>query len=372
MKTLEGYPTFVPYPPPAELPLDPTLIAELSAADRALGQLSGVGVILPNPHLLIGPFSRREAVSSSRIEGTEASLSDLFFFEAAPSMKPRVGDVREVHNYVTALEYGLSRHRELPISLRLLREMHERLMEGVRGENKTPGEFRRTQNWIGSPGCSLEEATFVPPPTAEMHEALHLFENYLHARTVLPPLVRLAVIHYQFEVIHPFLDGNGRIGRLLIALLLCVENLLPQPLLYLSSYFEHHRTEYYDHLLQVSQLRRWNEWIRFFLRGVAEQATDAVTRAHRVLELQQQFHERCHSVRSSALLLKLVDSLFVCPVTTTSFVRRHLEITPTAAKNNIDKLIARGILREVTGRKRNRIYVAEQILRTIEDPQVTS
>src|SRR5436309_5025335 len=316
IKTAQDYWAFVPQPLPPALEIDWDLANTLSEADRSLSELSGVARTLPNPHLLIAPFVRREAVLSSRIEGTQAGFSDLLFFEAAPSAKPPIEDVKEVANYVSALEHGLARLKDLPVSLRLIREMHERLMHGVRGDTMTPGEFRRSQNWIGPPGCTLADAAFVPPPVAEMTQALRDFEKYLHEPPVLPPLVRLALIHYQFEAIHPFLDGNGRIGRLLITLLLCAEGLLPQPLLYLSAYFERHRLEYYRLLLAVSQSGGWSEWICFFLRGVAEQSNDAIRRSDRLLQLMQDYRERLQSARTSALLLQLVDRLFMTPATT--------------------------------------------------------
>ena len=369
VKSPDGYWAFVPAPLPSKIDFHADLIAVLSAADRAIGQLSGVGQTLPNPHLLIGPFMRREAVLSSRIEGTQSSLSDLFLFEAAPSMEPSVPDVREVANYVRALEYGLQRRTELPISLRLIRELHQRLMEGVRGNEQARGEFRRSQNWIGRPGCTLRNATYVPPPPLEMSQALNDFEKYLHEPSGTPPLVRLATIHYQFEAIHPFLDGNGRIGRLLITLLLCVEGILIEPLLYLSAYFERHREEYYDRLLGVSQSGRWSEWVIFFLAGVAEQAADAIERSNRLLQLRDQYREQLHSARTSALLPKLVDGLVSYPATTVARTAKLLGITPRSAQANIEKLIEAGVLREVTGRKRNRVFVAGGILRVIEDPQ---
>ncbi len=253
----QGYWAFVPNPLPPSVNLTWDLVGKISEADRALSELAGVARTLPNPHLLIGPFIRREAVLSSRIEGTQASLSDLFFFEASGTIDPQTPDVREVSNYVKALEHGLARLKKLPVSLRLIREMHEQLMGGARGDHLTPGEFRRSQNWIGPPGCTLMDAVYVPPPEDEMTEALDHLEKYLHSASSLPPLVRLALIHYQFEAIHPFLDGNGRIGRLLLTLLLCAEGLLPHPLLYLSAYFERHRQEYYRLLLAVSQSGHW-------------------------------------------------------------------------------------------------------------------
>jgi len=247
VRAVDGYWAFVPNPLPPELTWDSPLASLASRADLALGTLSGLGETLPNPHLLIYPFIRKEAVLSSRIEGTQSSLSELLLFEATRAEKQR--DVREVQNYVRAMEYGLKRLGDLPLSLRLIRELHAILMEGVRGERATPGEFRQSQNWIGPPGCTLNDATFVPPPVTEMREALDHLEEFLHADTELPPLVELALIHYQFETIHPFLDGNGRIGRLLIALFLCQRGILTKPLLYLSAFFEHHRQEYYQYLL---------------------------------------------------------------------------------------------------------------------------
>lgn len=304
---------------------------------------------------------RREAVLSSRIEGTQASLSDLFYFEAAQSAAPPVPDVVEVFNYVRALEFGLERQKKLPISLRLVRELHERLMRGVRGQEQTPGEFRKSQNWIGPPGCALRDATFVPPPPKEMIAALDAFEKFLHVPTALPPLVRLALVHYQFEAIHPFRDGNGRIGRLLITLLLCVEGILPLPLLYLSAFFERHRDEYYRRLLAVSQRADWDGWITFFLNGVNQQATDAILRANRLFDLRNRYHKKVHSARSSSLLLKLVDSLFESPYTTATQAQKLLGVTWRAAQNNVDKLVKFGILREVTGRSYGRVYRAAAI-----------
>ena len=370
IRTAQDYWAFVPQPLPPALEIDWDLANTLSEADRSLSELSGVARTLPNPHLLIAPFVRREAVLSSRIEGTQAGFSDLLFFEAAPSAKPPIEDVKEVANYVSALEHGLARLKDLPVSLRLIRETHERLMHGVRGDSMTPGEFRRSQNWIGPPGCTLADAAFVPPPVAEMTQALSDFEKYLHEPPVLPPLVRLALIHYQFEAIHPFLDGNGRIGRLLITLLLCVEGLLPQPLLYLSAFFEHHRQEYYRLLMAVSQSGSWTPWIAYFLRGIAEQSSDAVKRANLLLSLRQRYREKMQSARSSALLLQMVDDLFSTPALDVSGASKRLNVTPRAAQLNVDKLIKSGILKEATGRRRNRIFVAAEIIDIIEAPEI--
>lgn len=374
VKGVGGYWAFVPKPLPPQLDFVPELVSALSEADRALGELAGIGRTLPNPYLLIRPFIRREAVLSSRIEGTQASLAELFAYEVQQLPLPGIArpsvrsDLLEVANYVRALEYGLKRLDSLPLSLRLMRELHERLMEGVRGDRLTPGEFRHSQNWIGSPGCTLDEATFVPPPVHEMNEALDGLEKFLHAPSQLPPLIRIALIHYQFEAVHPFLDGNGRIGRLLITLLLMAEGLLSQPLLYLSAFFEGHRQGYYDRLLAISQQGDWGGWLTFFLRGVAEQARDAVARSQRLQDIQRRYRARFQVARSSALLLKLVDEVLESPFLTIALAQKRLNITPRSAQLNVEKLVAEGILREVTGRRRGRLFVADEVLRTVDQP----
>jgi Fic family protein len=371
VKTPLDYWAFIPNPLPPQIELSWNLVKQLSEADRALSELAGTARTLPNPHLLIGPFIRREAVLSSRIEGTQASLSDLLFFEASGSVDPKAPDVQEVANYVKAMEYGLARLKKFPLSLRFIRELHERLMHGVRGEQLTPGEFRRSQNWIGPHGCTLMEATYVPPPVHEIEEALGRFENYLHAPSEFPLLIRLAGIHYQFEAIHPFLDGNGRIGRLLMPLLLCKEGALSEPLLYLSAFFERNRNEYYRLLLAASQAGSWADWISFFLRGVADQSRDAVARSARLLKLWQTYREEFQSARSSALQLRLVDELFAYPAITATGAAKFLNVTHRSAQLNIDKLIRKGILKEATGRQRNRVFVASDIIKIIEAPHAS-
>lgn len=342
------------------------LAGQISEADRGLSELAGICRTLPNPHLLIRPFMSREAVLSSRIEGTQASLSDLFFFEAARASSWPDSDVREVRNYVQALEFALKRLDELPVSLRLLREMHRELMHGVRGEHLTPGEFRRSQNWIGPANCTLNEAKFVPPPPEDLMDTLGELEKFIHAPSPLPLVVRLALIHYQFEAIHPFLDGNGRIGRLLLTLLLCSEKVLPQPMLYLSAYFERQRAEYYRLLLAVSQDGRWLEWVSFFLRGVAEQSRDAVQRSERLLDLWKNYRARLQSVRSSALTLRLVDELFNRPYLTFSRAKETLAVTFRAAQLNVRKLQEAGIVEPIPGMVYGQVFVARGILDILE------
>lgn len=363
-----AYWAFVPNPLPPDLTFDAELVRALSEADRALGELAGLGRTLSNPNILIQPFIRREAVLSSRIEGTQASLADVYAYEAQLSHKtiPPNSDVREVVNYVRALEYGLHRLETLPLSLRLLREMHSRLMEGIHGEAAQPGEFRHTQNWIGRPGCTLAEATFVPPPPTEMLTALNAFEHYLHSGDAYPPLLRLVFIHYQFEAIHPFIDGNGRIGRLLLTLLLVKRNLLPTPLLYLSAYFEHHREAYYAHLLAVSQRGAWRDWALFCLRGMSEQAHDANLRAKRLQDLQTQWRRKFQKSRSAGLLLGIIDQLFEQPYITATLVQNQFNVTHQTAMKALRQLEAQKIIVEETGQERNRIYVVEPILDIVQ------
>jgi Fic family protein len=366
VKTRTSYWAFVPNPLPPALGYDSDLIRLLGEAERAIGELAGTGRLLPDPRLLISPAVRREAVLSSKIEGTRAGLADLFFFEAAPEEVPDPVDVREVANCVAALEYGLARLDELPLSLRLIREIHDRLMRGVRGDAARPGEFRSTRNWIGPPGATLMEATYVPPPVPDMEVALDAFEKYLHSENdPTPPLIRLACIHSQFEMIHPFADGNGRVGRLLIVLLLVHWGLLPAPLLYLSAFFERYRDDYYRRLLSVSTRGEWEAWIAFFLRGVREQAQDAALTARRLLDLQQDYRQRLAARRISKITLALLDTLFLNPVTTAPRVRDRFEVNFRTAQGAIDDLDGIGVLREVTGQRRNRAWLADGILAAI-------
>jgi len=359
-----AYWAFVPHPLPPDMPPDAELMRTASDAAYALGELAALGRTIANPHLLIGPFVRREAVLSSRIEGTQADVADLYAYEAGQPPLPGLDgdDVREVANYVAALEYGLARLPSLPVSLRLIRELHSRLMQGVRGGHATPGEFRRSQNWIGRPGCSLNDAEYVPPPPEEMRTALDAFEKYLHGDDVQPRLVRLAFIHQQFEAIHPFLDGNGRIGRLLISLLLVEWGLLPLPLLYLSAYFERERQAYYDLLWAVNAHGDWRAWVLFFLRGVAEQAQDAGARAKRLQDLQAEWRTRIARQRAPALTLNLIDELFRSPMVTIPRVAKLLNVTYHSAQRHVDRLLQAGVLVQVADQPSGKVFAARAIL----------
>jgi Fic family protein len=359
-KTLEGYWAFVPSHLPRQLDLAPDTVKLLDEATGAVHRLGGVGRLLPNPHLLIGPHLRLEAVLSSRIEGTKTGVSQLLRYEAGQvPAEDDADDVREVGNYVVALEHGLRRVAEgFPMSIRLMREMHGLLLAGVRGQYRRPGDLRESPVWIG--GTTLENAVFVPPPPDAMGEALADLERFLN-ETEMPLLVQLAIAHYQFEAIHPFMDGNGRIGRLMIPIMLVLRGALSQPLLYLSAFFEQYRTQYYDHLLATSQNGDLTPWIEFFLRGVRQQARDAEERTVRLVELQAGLRNELLDEGRPNSVVRLAENLFSIPIVTALRVEQLLGVTRPTAQAAIDALVARGELAEVTGRGRNRIYEASRI-----------
>lgn len=369
---LDGHAAFVPNPMPNAVDLSPQLVMALSKADRALGELAGLGRGMANPYLLIRLFSHREAVLSSKIEGTQTTFKDLAVYEAGQQLlslgdSRARDDVQEVSNYIAALNFGLERVAELPVSLRLIRELHGRLMQGVRGQDKRPGEFRASQVWIGQPGAPMNMANYVPPPAPELDAALHAFELALHDDVPVPPLVRLALIHYQFETIHPFLDGNGRIGRLLVSLLLSTWQLLPQPLLYLSAFFEANRSAYYHLLMRVTTESSWEDWISFFLRGVESQALDALIRGKKLQDLREEFHRRVQAPRSSSIAVQLVDELFNTPAVTVSSVQKMLQTTYNTAQAHVQRLVKLGILTPYDeGSRRGRLYIASDIVDIVE------
>lgn len=360
-----GYLAFVPAPLPPDLIYGADLVLALSRADAALSELSGLGRRLPNPHLLIAPYVRREAVLSSRIEGTKASLSDLLLDEVedAPS-ESADADVREVRQYVEALEYGIARLRELPLSLRLVCEMHQRLMRGVRGGHATPGEFRRSQNWIGPAGSTPSTAPYVPPPPDRLMDTLSNWELFLHERGRFPDLIQCALMHEQFEAIHPFLDGNGRLGRLLISLFLIERGRLIQPVLYLSAYFEARRRDYYEALQRVRTDGDWAGWLRFFLAGVEETAREAVSHAAKIMDLHdallQDLRQKPHAVT-------LMEALFANPFVTVSRAAQLLNVSYPTARQVVAYLQTEGLLEEITGRAWRRLYVARPILEAFEN-----
>jgi Fic family protein len=361
-----GFYAFVPAPLPRALPLDPETVLALSAADTSLGRLAGAGRLLPNPHVLVDPYMTREAVASSRIEGTQASLSAVLQASAIGDRSPGE-DIREVQNYIAALNTGLQRLDELPLCLRLIREVHAVLMDGVRGQERRPGEFRATPNWIGSPTDTPENAVFVPPLPDVMNVGLDDLERFLNENVRLPVLVRCALLHYQFETIHPFLDGNGRVGRLLAIFHLVHEGVLPQPLLYLSAYFEAHRNEYYDRLQAVRERGNVQEWLQFFLTAVAVQATDAIDRSERLADLREKYRRDLAFTRSRAP--EVIDLLVANPFITVRQVQTSLEITQPGALSLLRRIEERGWLRDLgtIGRGGRTYWVAPEMFQVIAD-----
>lgn len=367
VRCAEGYLAFVPNPLPPKIAWTQKLVNALSAADRAIGRLSGEAARLPNPNLLIHPFVRREAVLSSRIEGTQATLGELLAVEAgAAAVKGRTRDLQEVRNYVEALEYGVEHLANIPLSLRLIRKLHEMLMQGVRGGQAAPGDFRRSQNWIGPPGSTLAQATYVPPPPLEMQQALGDWEGFLHTQE-LPPLIQIALAHYQFEAIHPFIDGNGRVGRLLITLFLVERDILPNPLLYLSAYFAATRQEYYARLLAVSEQGEWSAWLLYFLRGVARQAEDVAERSTRIWDLLTVWRQAIAG-SGSPIPARLVERLAHNPFWTINGIAKDLNVAYTTAKRAVNKLVAHGILTPLDSSKRDRVYCAAELMDILEEP----
>jgi Fic family protein len=365
VKQTAGYSAFIPAPLPPDPPvrIDSELAHLLSEADRSLGRLDGVASVVPNPDLFVAMYVRQEAVLSSQIEGTQSTLEDVLQFEIDEKGRELPRDVEEVVNYVRAMNYGLARLKELPLSLRLIREIHAELLKGVRGAHRTPGEFRRSQNWIGPENCTLTTATFVPPPVPEMHEALDNLEKFLHDETTLPALLHCGLAHAQFETIHPFLDGNGRVGRLLITFLLCQRGILQRPLLYLSHFLRMHRAEYYDRLMAIRNGGDWEGWLKFFVRGVGEVSREATETAQAILKMREEHRQAIAAkLGGNAFALPLLDLLFEQPLMTISIVEQKLKCVYVTASKLVEHFVRLGLLKEITGHRRNRRYRYEPYL----------
>ena len=366
-----GYRAFIPAPLPPDPPLDLSgpLRERLSEADYALGRLDGAVLTLPNPDLFVFMYVRKEAVLSSQIEGTQSSLQNLLAAEAQLFDPDTPRDVNEVANYVRAMNHGLARLADLPVSVRLIREIHAELMQGVRGGRLTPGELRTSQNWIGPGGCTLANATFVPPPPHEVPGALSDLERFLHDGAGLPPLIQVGLAHAQFETIHPFLDGNGRVGRLLITFLLTEKRLLSKPVLYLSHYFKQHRGEYYERLQAVRDAGDWEGWLGFFLEGVVSVSREAAQTAAAILRMREEFRTRITERlgRAAANGQRVMDRLFDHPIVNVATVREWLDLTPAGANQIVSRLEGIGLLREITGYARNRRFVFEPYLRLFDE-----
>jgi len=368
-----GTSAFIPAPLPPQPPvaLSGTLQTLLSKADRELGRLDGSIQTLPNPDLFVLMYVRKEAVLSSQIEGTQSSLQDLLAAEAKVFAREGPRDVAEVVNYVKAMNHGLGRLAKLPVSVRLIREIHEKLITGARGSTLAPGELRRSQNWIGPAGCTLAEAAFVPPPPEDVPEALAALERFLHQDDDIPLLVKIGLAHVQFETIHPFLDGNGRIGRLLITFLLCERGVLQKPVLYLSYYFKRHRQAYYDHLQAVRDAGDWEGWLAFFLRGIAEVSAQATETARRILELRESHRALIaeHLGRAAGNGHRVLERLYERPIISVKEVRTITGTSNPAANQLVQKLTKHGVLNEITGQRRNRRFRYEAYVRLFEEPE---
>lgn len=367
MKQATGYLAFVPKPLPPDPPLtfDMEMIRLLSEADLALGTLAGVASLLPNPNLFVAMYVKKEAVLSSQIEGIQCTLDEVLQHESGVDGGVQTKNIGEVVNYVMAMNHGIARLPGLPLSLRLIREIHGVLMEGVRGGTKAPGEFRRTQNWIGPSGCTLTTATFVPPPVPDMEAALSDLEKFLHNRDSLPLTIQCALVHVQFETIHPFLDGNGRVGRLLVALLLHERSALKQPLLYISLFLKRNRAEYYDRLMDVRQNGNWEGWVKFFLKGITQVAREAATTAQRIVEFRDQAMTKSRSLgKHEAALVNILFEHPIIDVRTAEHLLACSYVTASGAMANLEK---EGYVVETTGQKRNKIYRFSGYLQLFDD-----
>jgi len=370
-RQLEGYVAFMPadLPPLPTVKIDDEMQVLLSRADRALGRLDGSVQSLPNRELFIFMYVRKEAVLSSQIEGTQASLGDLLKVEAKLFDPMRPHDTHEIINYINAMNHGLERLNTLPMSLRLMREIHALLMVGVRGQQAAPGEFRTSQNWIGPPGATLKEAAFVPPPPHALPRLLGNLETYMNTADSTPVLLRVGLIHAQFETLHPFLDGNGRMGRLMITFFLCQQAVLRRPVLYLSHYLKRHRASYFDRLQEVRLRGDWEGWLKFFLTGVIEVAGEATETARKIVQMREDHRSQLITRlgKGAATGLKLLESLYQRPIFTVGSVADLLGVSAQAANTLTDRFVQLGLVNEITGQARNRVFRYDAYVRLFTD-----
>ena len=365
----DGFSAFIPNPLPPDPPLeyDDEIKDLIEKANRALGRLDGATYMLPNPDLFLYMYVRKEAVLSTQIEGTQASLADLLEYEGDVEDDSSSDDIREVSNYVAAMSYGLERIQELPLSLRLIREIHARLLEGTRGSYKAPGEFRTSQNWIG--GTRPSNARFVPPSAQEVLPCMGALEKFLHdENNYTPALIKAGLAHAQFETIHPFLDGNGRVGRLLITFILCHDQVIEKPLLYLSLYFKQYRDEYYDRLTAIRRDGDWEGWIKFYLRGIYEISKQATTAAKLIMDLQAKHRILVNSLgKAASTAMRLLELLYQQPFVSVPATEKKLELSAPAARKAINNLENIGILKEISGKRRDRLYLYEAYMDIIKE-----
>lgn len=371
VEQIEGYKAFIPnpLPPTPEIMMDREMWDLLSQADRALGRLDGAIDALPNPDLLVFMYVRKEAVLSSQIEGIQASLIDVLEFECQALEPDRPQDVAEVVNCIAAINYGLECLKDSPISLQLIREIHQELMKGARGAGRDPGEFRRSQNWIGARGSSLADAIYVPPPPHEIRKSLDNLEKFLHSPQPMSPLIAVGLAHAQFETIHPFLDGNGRTGRLLIMLLLCEQNVLQHPLLYISYYFKKYRAQYYARLQAIRDSGDWEGWLKFFLRGVCEVAQEATATARKIVNLKAEHRQLILNTmgRRSDNAITLLENLYFRPIFTVEHAEAITNLSYPNANSIIKDLSDLGLLQEINKQKRNQAFSYAPYLALFQD-----
>ncbi len=358
IRQISNYAAFIPNPLPPDPPIhiDSEMINLLSAADRKLGRLDGITQTLPNPDLFVAMYVKKEAVLSSQIEGTQASLIDILENDEE-NQEYKEKSVEEVVNYVNAMNYGIERLKDLPLCLRLIREIHGVLLKNARGGERNPGEFRKSQNWIGPAGSTLLDAAFVPPPVPEMLDAMNDLEMFINDDDDIPPLIKIGLIHAQFETIHLFLDGNGRMGRLLITFWLYQQKILSKPLLYLSFYFKKNRVEYYDRLMDIRLKGDWEGWLKFFLKGIAEVSDEAIDTAKRILEMKDHHALKINQqLRNPSNGLKLLERLFENPIVTVNKVSQMLEVSYPTASTLVNELCNIGLLRSNSNAQRNRKF----------------
>jgi len=365
-----GYRAYIPksLPPMPPIKYNGELRNLLSEADRALAKLDGIATVLPNTELFIAMYVKKEALLSSQIEGTQASLEGVLRFEANLEPSEDINEIKEVVNYIKAMNYGISRLQDLPMSNRLIKEIHEILIKGTRGTHKTPGEFRKTQNWLGAPGANLLEATFIPPPPDALMDLLFNLEKFIHQKDEIPPLIKISLIHAQFETIHPFLDGNGRVGRLLITFYLYWEKILSRPLLYLSFYLKKNRIEYYDSLMKIRLDGNWEGWIKFFLKGIKEVSEEAANSAKEIIILKDTILKTLfdHKI-SSIYAVGFLNLLFIKPIITSDEkLIKELKVSKETANQLIKKFEKLKILKEISGKKRYKKYIFSEYINIIK------
>jgi len=362
----DQYNFFIPSPLPPKIEFDEELVLILSKAEEKLGKLSGIGLTLPSPNLLIIPYLRKEAIMSTRIEGTRISMQEVLLSEAKEK-EEKTKDAQEVINYINTVNYALTKIEKSPINVELIKEMHKVLMEDVRGDEKSPGDFREVQNWIGSELSKVSDANFVPPNPEAVPKLMEDLIEYLNSEHNVPVLVRCALMHYQFETIHPFCDGNGRIGRSLITVYLCKKKKMIKPLLYISEFFEKHRLEYNELLLRTGQTGKFENWIKFFLTAVEVQSEDALVRAHKLLDLREAYRKRVQREAQSSDILSIIDYLFSNPFITVKKAQMISDVTYPTAKRYMEKLAEYEILKETNRLQREKTFVAHEIYEIIKE-----